>query len=50
MKQRKKKEIKYSEPRRDVQEVVRNYQLEMQIVHKIPQTYYSEAGGMMKKK
>jgi hypothetical protein len=49
MKQNKKRGIKYTEPRRDVQEVVRNYQLEMQIVQSIPKTYYSDAGGMKKK-
>lgn len=49
MRQNKKKAIKYTEPRRDIQEVVRNYQLEMQIVHKIPETYYSDAGGMKKR-
>lgn len=46
MKKKDKKEIRIAEHRGNVREVLKNYQLEMKIVRKIPKSYYSSEGGV----
>lgn len=54
MKKRERKEKEYvgyrgnTGNRGNYNEIIKNYQLEMKIVHKVPKSYYSEEGGVKK--
>lgn len=48
MKRRSVRETKEMEHRENVQEITRNFRLEMKIVKNTPRSFYSREGGMKK--
>jgi hypothetical protein len=47
-KRTRKKEVKNIEHRGNNEELTRNFELRMKIVRKVPKSYYSEEGGVLK--